>query len=247
MRVASYNIHDGIGLDGEFRLDRIARFIGAMNVDLIGLQEVPRYLRAASGLDSIRALAEATGMYGAFAPSYTWYGVGPVGSESGKGLEWPQYGNGLLSRYPIRWVETHPLPYCETRGAYVERRGLLEALIAGPEQDFMVMVTHLGLDAYERQQQVEEISARMRAVGRPLIFMGDCNSEPTSDPIVTLTRTLTVVPVEVAPGWTFPAASPDRQLDYIFVRGFVIQRNLFTRASDASDHLPVLAELDLEK
>ena len=247
MRVASYNIHDGIGMDGVFRLDRIAEVISASGADLIGLQEVPRYIRKASAVDSIRILAEATGMYGAYAPSYTLSSFAPIGSESGRGLEWPQYGNGFLSRYPIRWTEVHPLPYFETRGAYIERRGILEALIAGPSgsNDFLVLVSHFGLDPREREQQAEELVARIERTSRPIVLMGDFNALPDSEPINIIKRALHLIPPKEAPGWTFPVPSPDRQLDYIFVRGFEIEENFITINSEASDHLAVTAKIRL--
>jgi len=71
MRIATYNIHDGIGLDGRFDLDRLTTVIRASGADIIGIQEVPRYLRNANSLDSMRVFAEAVDMYGAFSPSYT--------------------------------------------------------------------------------------------------------------------------------------------------------------------------------
>ncbi|MGB9375963.1 MAG: hypothetical protein WCB04_00425, partial [Mycobacteriales bacterium] len=40
LRVASYNIHAGIGSDGAFDLDRTAEAIRALDADVVGLEEV---------------------------------------------------------------------------------------------------------------------------------------------------------------------------------------------------------------
>ncbi len=241
MRILTYNIHDGVGLDRSFRLDRIADLIRATGADLVGLQEVPRYIRRAKDVDTIRGLAETTGLYGVYGPSYTLRDAGPT--ESARGLDWPQFGNGLLSRYPVRWSEVHPLPYFEFPGSYLERRSMLEASIAAPEGNFTIYVTHFGLDPSERLQQALALSRRVGDAVGPVVVVGDLNAEPDSAPIQWLNRQLGQLKADVGALFTFPADLPDRQLDYIYVRGFEQTAPLDLVTTDASDHLPVLADV----
>ena len=84
--VASYNIHRGVGLDRRRDLDRIARVIGEIDPDVIGLQEVINENGEASA-DQARYLAATLGM-------------GVVMGETrpfGDGT----YGNAVLTRLPV--------------------------------------------------------------------------------------------------------------------------------------------------
>jgi endonuclease/exonuclease/phosphatase family metal-dependent hydrolase len=245
MRVMTYNIHDGIGLDGRFDLERIAAVINESNADLVGLQEVPRYLRGAAAVDSVRRLCELTERYGAFGASYLVVGMPPVSTPSG-GEEWPGFGNALLSRYPIRWTEVHPLPYFEYAGRYWERRSVLEAEVCAPDGDLAVFVTHFGLDSRERLEQARAIVRRAVSVPNPLVVMGDFNALPGSEPVHELARTLVEVRPISPPLASFPAGAPDRQLDYIWIRGLNVVTGLSVLASDASDHLAVFSDLSAE-
>ena len=48
LTLLSYNIHNGVGLDGVLDLDRIADVIAASGADVVGLQEVDRHRRERS-------------------------------------------------------------------------------------------------------------------------------------------------------------------------------------------------------
>lgn len=242
MRVLTYNIHDGIGLDGQFSLERLARVIQTWEADLVGLQEVPRYVRNAAHLDSMRALAEMTGLFGTFGASYTVLTFPPVVAGAARAREWPGFGNALLSRYPIRWAEVHPLAYFEYEGSYWERRSVLEARVVAPDGDLTVFVTHFGLNAAERAEQARELARRVAAVTGPVVVMGDFNDLPDTLPIRELEQVLEQVRPP-APLLTFPADAPDRQLDYLFVRGLRTETGPTVVPSHASDHLPVWADL----
>ena len=59
-RVMTYNIHSARGVDGKVNTQRIANFILAQDVDLVGLNEVNRYMDRAAGRDLIGELARET-------------------------------------------------------------------------------------------------------------------------------------------------------------------------------------------
>lgn len=238
----TYNIHDGIGLDGRFDLERIAAVIDASDADCIGLQEVPRYLRGAASIDSVRRLAELTDRFGVFGASYTLSATPPAATPAG-GEEWPGFGNALLSRYPIQWAEVHPLPYFEYAGSYWERRSVLEAAVATPGGRLAVLVTHFGLNPVERLEQARAVVRRVGDGEGPMVVMGDLNALPGSEPLAELARALAEVPPWGPSVLSFPADAPDRQLDYIWVRGLAVRAGLRALASDASDHLAVFADV----
>src|SRR5690606_12171324 len=90
-------------------------------------------------------IAKMAGMsYYAFAPSFV------IASASDRTSE---YGNALLSRYPIVRAERHPLP----GAAWREPRSALLAEVDVEGTRVTVLATHLGLDAGERLLQVRTL------------------------------------------------------------------------------------------
>jgi len=79
LRVVTYNIHRGRGLDGKNRLDRILQVLEEIDADIIALQEVLQY--------QVPVLREATGMNVIFSPT--------------RRLVHGLYGNMCLSRFPL--------------------------------------------------------------------------------------------------------------------------------------------------
>src|SRR4029453_6534960 len=96
VRVLTYNIHHGEGTDGEFDLPRLARIIESSAPDLVALQEVDQGTQRASGVNQLTEVARLTRLHGAFGKAMDFQGGG--------------YGVGVLSRWPLRPVEVHPLP-----------------------------------------------------------------------------------------------------------------------------------------
>ena len=62
MRILTYNIHHGEGLDGRIDLPRIAAVIAAQRPDLVALQEVDRNARRSGGVDQAAELGRLTGL-----------------------------------------------------------------------------------------------------------------------------------------------------------------------------------------
>src|SRR6266481_8454327 len=87
LRVMTYNIHVGVGMDKKLNLQRIADVINGQHPDLIGLQEVDRGVKRTEGRDEITELAKLTAMNYAFAHNLDYQGG--------------QYGVAILSRFPI--------------------------------------------------------------------------------------------------------------------------------------------------
>ena len=79
IRVVTYNIHQGRGLDGASRLDRIVDVLREVDADIIALQEVYG--------SQVAILKEAMAMNVIFGPT----------RHLSKGL----YGNVCLSRFPL--------------------------------------------------------------------------------------------------------------------------------------------------
>src|SRR5438874_49069 len=96
MRVISYNIRGGLGMDGRRDIRRIAGVLREAQAEVVGLQEVHRRLPQSGLADQPRSLARATGMRCLFGPALT-FGPG-------------KYGNAVLSALPARRRAVHRLP-----------------------------------------------------------------------------------------------------------------------------------------
>ncbi len=224
--VATWNIHMGRGADGRRDLERTAAVIRALEIDCIGLQEVENHHHP--GGDDLTRLAAATGLQAVPGPTL----FKPGGD----------YGNALLSRWPVLRVERHDL---SVPGR--EPRGLLIAHLQTPELRLQVAVTHLGLRPAERRRQVATILGHLPGDPTvPLLLLGDFNEWLLwGRPLRWLHHRFRPAP---APR-TFPARRPLLRLDRILASEALRLhqvRAVATAASRlASDHLPVVAQVAL--
>ncbi|WP_348644045.1 endonuclease/exonuclease/phosphatase family protein [Rhizobium leguminosarum] len=200
MNFASYNIQYGFGLDGRYDLARIARSLEG--ADVIALQEVTRGFSRNGFADMVADVA-------GFFPDYLWV-YGPACDmhvEAAEGRLQPvpgtrfQFGNMVLSRWPIVSTRTLLLPRSRTIGKINPQRGATEAVIAAPGGAIRVYSVHLDhVSADERIRQLEFLNTHINAFVReggsltgggefdlpepPLpedyVIMGDFNMEPES-------------------------------------------------------------------
>lgn len=157
MLLVTYNIQWGCGRDNVVDLARIARTIA--DADIIALQEVERHWRAETG-DQPQLFADL------FPQHYWTYGAavdldGSTRSTSGR-IEnrRRQYGNMILSRWPISSVRSWGLTKYPVHGHMNDHSILLEAVIEAPRGALRFYNTHLNyLATDQRRRQVEEVLA----------------------------------------------------------------------------------------
>jgi len=234
IRVMSYNIHVGIGMDKKLDLARIAAVIKRERAEIVGLQEVDRGVERTGRVDQIVRLARLTGMDYVFAPNLRYQGG------------W--YGVAILSRFPI--VSFEHRRYRNLREA--ERRGFIRAEIAIGDVRLQFVTTHLDYQfADGRLFEARQLLNALDHIRDPLIVAGDFNDEPTGQTYKAMCLALADAWVArrgpTANGFTFPADEPIKRIDYVFYRGF--DRLRVERAwvvdTPASDHRPVVVEFKL--
>lgn len=239
--VMSFNIHYGEGTDGVLDLGRIARVIMASGADLAGLQEVDRNFGERSDwADQAAELAELLGWHGV-------YGANMDRDPPAPGRPRSQFGNALLSRYPIaRWENTHLF-----QSPGYEQRGLLHAEVGVPGIPLHVYVTHL--DAFSETDRAEQARQVVRLVGesRPVVLLGDFNAHSDTPEISGIRAVLTDTWTAAAdgdPGAARPAGAPAGRIDYIFTTQPLRADWTSFRTDEpaASDHLPVVSRLALD-
>src|SRR6185436_4143043 len=96
IRIMSYNIRHGEGMDGRVDLARIADVIRRASPDVVALQEVDRGVQRTGGVDEPAMLGELAGMQSIFEKNIPYQGG--------------EYGNAVLTRLPILYHQNHLLP-----------------------------------------------------------------------------------------------------------------------------------------
>jgi endonuclease/exonuclease/phosphatase (EEP) superfamily protein YafD len=130
-----------------------------------------------------------------------------------------------------------------------EQRGLLQLVLRVHGRELVFMNTHLDhqSDDAERWLNMDEIETRMKPyAGRPVILCGDFNTTPESRVCRRLGERFddTWARVGQGDGFTIPAAQPTKRIDYIWITKdkSLVPLKVWVPRSDASDHLPVVAE-----
>ena len=233
IRVLTWNIRHSEGLDKKVDLDRVTQAIAGAKPDLVALQEVDVGTKRTGKVDQAAALAKATNMNFVFGRA--------IDHDGG------QFGNAVLSRWPIAWSKVRPIPGVD-RG---EKRSLLVTDIDLPDRHGNLTLLTTQFDHRTRDR------ARIRAADDIAEFTGllaedpallcvDLQSELDSEPGARLERLWTVANAEFAP--TTPANAPAKQWHFIMYRPadrFRVLEVKVLEVADASHHRPVLATLEI--
>jgi len=229
-RVASYNIHQCVGGDGRRAPARVADVLREVAPDVVGLQEVDS--RAGSdvaGSEQLDYLAGALGLHPIAGPT--------ILRHDG------HYGNALLTRHPVIGVRHLDLTVYPR-----EPRAAIDADLDIGGTPLRFVATHLGLLPGERRLQVRRLLEALAGTrDRPIVLCGDINEWfAVGRPLRWLEARLGRLPGLR----TFPSFRPLFALDRIWIRPPALAQRLVVHdtpaARAASDHLPLVAELDLD-
>ena len=232
LRVLTYNIHHGEGMDGRTELTRLAGIISSSAADIVALQEVDRKTTRTKGVDQAAELAALTGL------SYSY----------GKAIDYQggAYGQALLSRWPMENFTVHPLP----NPAKAEQRIALSATVNPPGLPPVRFIgTHLDAsrDEAARVQQAVKLNELFAQDDSLTILMGDFNARPDTRVMEPLLKVWADASA-ASPAPTIPSKKPTGRIDYVLLRPAGVWRILSSTVlpeAVASDHRPVLVELAL--
>jgi endonuclease/exonuclease/phosphatase family metal-dependent hydrolase len=216
LRVMVWNVHG-------FRAGtkRIASAVTDAAPDLLLLNET-RYLGF-----HLRRFARRAGLEGA----------------SGTGL-WRPVPNAVLARRPWRVVDAGRIAFRRTRKTL--RRGVLLTIVGRAGTRLSAGAVHLGLSGEERTEHARELTDLL-AGREPVVLGGDLNEGPEEPAARWMAARFWDAARDA--GRTFPAWEPRARIDYLFVsEGVRVERAWVggERFARLSDHLPVLADLELE-
>ncbi len=228
--VATYNIHRCMGGDGQRDPERIARVIRETGATLVALQEVESLFEGEIGSHQLDYLSAATGLEALAGPTI-------YRSDS-------HYGNALLTGARRISVRRHDLSIkdCEPRGAVDA-----ELDIAG--YPVRVIAAHLGLHTWERDRQAKRLLKLLsKRKVQPTLILGDFNEWfCCGKSIRKMQKTFGRIPALR----TYPSRFPLLALDRIWCWPqellLAIKVHHSPLAKTASDHLPLVATLDLAR
>ncbi|PTE06769.1 endonuclease/exonuclease/phosphatase family protein [Mesorhizobium helmanticense] len=160
MRLVTYNIQYGIGLDGRYDVGRIADAV--RGADVIALQEVTRNNPKNGGRDMVTELGDALPDYFAVYGSNFEANIGS-GIENGRAITRTfQLGNMVLSKTPIHLSRNLLLPRSRSFEAMNFQRGALEALVETPLGFVRFYSIHLDhRSPVERVSQIQFLRQRL--------------------------------------------------------------------------------------
>ena len=247
LRVVSYNVLGGRNPDGAHDLNRVAGIIRALNPDIVALQEVDVRTKRFRGRDLPAELAMLTGMRSLFAEAMPFSG----GS----------YGEALLTRLPVESHKEHLLP----ARANSEPRAALEVLCrlhaAADAPRLRFIATHLDHQDAEddRLMQVAKLLELFPSpASPPSLLAGDFNAAPDAASLRQLPAKWKLTWPEGRAPATWPAINAHQAIDHVFAAGPWKVRRAITaleafpgdadwkaKIEAASDHLPIVVELEL--
>ncbi|MDZ4781083.1 MAG: endonuclease/exonuclease/phosphatase family protein [Planctomycetia bacterium] len=219
LRIGTFNMHGGKGVDGVRDLTRIAETLRGL--DFAGLNEVHGGVPF-RGEDQAAALGQQLGMPWLYAPTeQRWW--------------CDRFGNGALSNLPV--TSWQRIPLARAHGKSYRNAVLVRAEHQGKPVN--IVVTHLDRsDDRERVEQLRTVGELFLALESPAILLGDLNTDDTEPALRKLLD---------APGVHDPLRDrlgdgAPRRIDWILVRGLeTIDAGIVNRGD--SDHPHVWAEL----
>ncbi|GLS99701.1 endonuclease [Sphingobium jiangsuense] len=231
VRVASYNIHKGVGTDRRRNPERILAVLAEIDADIIALQEADRRFGPREAVLPPHLIER-----------HSDYHVAPLNVQTDS-IGW--HGNSILVRKSatIHMSDIIHLPYLEPRGAVVA-----EVEFPGGHA-LRLYGMHLDLSGLWRRRQAHALlNSYAGADPMPTLMAGDLNEWRASGGcLVDFERHFDFAPC----GQSFPSRRPVGRLDRIMVNERIelldsgVHASLLARR--ASDHLPIWADLRLRQ
>jgi endonuclease/exonuclease/phosphatase family metal-dependent hydrolase len=220
LRVATYNVHHGVGVDGALDLKRTAATINQTGADLIALQELDRNVERSGGIDQPARLEDLTGMRIRFFPTIRFGGG--------------EFGLAIAARDPVD-LEFHLLP--KTR--FDRPHGVILTRARG----IGVVATHLSRRLFSRALETASVSWTCRHLDPPKLLLGDLNTTKLAFVPMRLAGLQRQTPFRP----TFTSLDPRRQIDHVVTSRGLRLIDCWTIRSAASDHLALVAEVEVER
>jgi len=242
LKVMTYNIHYGVGRDKRYSLDRIIEVIRSQAPDVVALQEVDNKMPRTNYDHQARIIADALDLY----CNYCVINLKRA----------TEFGMATLSKFPLGESRHHDLSFNPRLKLRFRPRGALRTDVVLGSSGLHVFNLHLGLGIRERIHQRRKLLSESilldHRLNGPMVILGDFNDKPISVVHPRLkdyfndTFQLSCTRNDATFHW-----GPLRlKLDHIYVCNRLYSAETFVVNTPlsrvASDHLPLLAKVDLK-
>ena len=226
LKVMTYNIRNGNGMDKVRSYERIADVILKQDPDVVAIQELDSMTKRSNQTYVLGEVAKLTRMKDFYGPAISFSG--------GK------YGVGILSKKQPLKVSQHPLP----------GRGEKRTFLMAEFEDYIFCCTHLALTEEDRNLSLAIIDSIAACQTKPFIIAGDMNAEPGSDFVNGLQKNYRIFNNLKQPTW--PSPEPKEMIDYIAVwkdrsEGLANVHTWVVDEPVASDHRPIMSKIRVAK
>ena len=229
IKIVSYNIRGGLGMDGIRDIHRIGTYLKTLDADLICLQEVHKCLPQSGNIDQPLCLAEQLRMTCTFSSTLS----------IGEG----KYGIATFSRLPVLSATHLRLPNIRERLKGIvwrERRTAVAVEVLVDGRSISVWNTHWSLNAKDRLCSAERLATALPS--NKVVLVGDFNAGEGSGEIARLMELTGLQDAGVAEKiCTFPSDEPRHRIDRFFHSPELNVIGMHVPDSPLSDHLPVIA------
>lgn len=231
MKLITWNIQWGRGIDGRVDLERIVRTARAMaDFDVLCVQEVADNFPGLPGNDERDQFAELARLL----PQYRLI-EGIAVDVAGADGRRRRFGNAILTRYGVHSVRRHALPWPADPGKETMPRAAIEATLRSPMGALRITTTHLEYysDVQRRAQAArlrhlhDEACNRAAHPGDPTVEGGPFDATPQAADAI------------LAGDFNFPPENPAyAELQHALAAGAPAYRDAWTVANARRPHAP---------
>jgi endonuclease/exonuclease/phosphatase family metal-dependent hydrolase len=164
-----------------------------------------------------------------------------------------QFGVAFLTKYPVVYFMNYQITRLSTQSANpvaAPSPGFLEIMIDFHGERLHLYNTHLDYrnDPRVRAQQVGEMLRLIESVPQSYtILFGDLNATPDAPELQPLfVRLKDSWSSAKGAGFSYPAKNPEKRIDYVLTSKHFTARDAGVPETLASDHRPVIVDLELE-
>lgn len=216
----------------------IASVISAKSPDVVFLQEMDSCTTRSNNVDQPKTIANAAKI-----ANYKFFSF--MNYRGGK------FGIAILSKMKLLNPQTHALPSVIDNISITSNNAVGTATIQANGQNIFLLCLHLSVYESENKAQLHYVIDNiLNKVNMPTIIAGDFNSLPSSSTIKLLTDARFVRTNSNPQNFTIPCTAPNREIDFIAFRNapkWSINSHVVVTGTNASDHLPIVASLKIEK
>ena len=261
VHIMTFNIHFGNSANNEFDILRISKVIKGSKSDIVCLQEVDNNWSSRSDYQSLVSIIskKADLPYYIFNPIYN--------KTSSRGSKYPneQFGTAILSKYKIleshdyiisRWSTQKGDPKPGESGFPSRLHGFGNVILDINGTNISVYNTHLDYRSeppkgYKETMRAIQVREMLNIIKYkyPTILTGDMNADLSAkdvfEPLLKYFDDAWTIAGK-GNGLSFPCVNPKKRIDYILVgkNSNIRVKNAYVIQKEASDHLPVVAEID---